>query len=223
MSLSDRSQVTPEDGLTPPMAHFTRGKLLFDVHTLLGHFIQLSSAAWEPPLLFHSPSCIGVPKQDRISRFFPVSAEQGELLRCAGKLCLIQPPDLHPCQGALKDLLENTWSRRKPLSPELWLVGKCRISPSQGLEFASLALDEVPADLDCPECPKGQPCPPASVCHVEQCGNLLGDMLSPCPQLDISPQFILPLTPKMFQLQIIMDVSKWMHVQNETIKFCLES
>lgn len=55
----------PEDWLTLPMAYFyLRKAFFFDVHILLGQFIQLSSAAWEAPLFVHCLSCIGVPRQN---------------------------------------------------------------------------------------------------------------------------------------------------------------
>lgn len=210
----------PEDWLTLPMADFyLRKAFFFWCPHFAGtiHPAELSSlgstSVCSLSLLHWSP-------QTEHSRFIPMSAQQGEFLRCAGKFCLIQPMDLHPCQGALQHLLETTWNRRKTLSPELCsaqLVGKCKISPSQGLEFASgwgSGWPGLPRRAALPSC----------LCHVELCGNLLRDILPPWPQLDISTQFILPLTPAMLELKIILDVSKWMHVQNEEmVKSCLES
>lgn len=93
-----------------------------------------------------------------------MSAEQGEFLRCAGMLCLIQPRDLGT-PGPTGEHLE--WEKNS--------VSRALQSPgcSEAQDYTIPRGWNLPllpwtsfwltwADLGCLEWPKGQPCPPAS-------------------------------------------------------------
>lgn len=92
-------------------------------HTSHGRFYLREVVFMYTFWTFHLSSlCFFIPLYwgTELSRFVPISAEQGEFLRYAGKFCLIQPMDLHPCQQAL---LESTWNGRKTVSRALQCPG----------------------------------------------------------------------------------------------------